>query len=194
MSLWTNVDEAAGAPQNAVDSGRGVSANGYTLFGNTTASVFVAGETVGVFGVDANEQQATTTSQGGHAGWVLRKTGSGGRANRVHVETLVAMGSMSGDAEDVVYPDATITIVTQPQSNVITSGDSIALSVVASAIPTGTSLSYQWYDVANNAILAGNTASTLNIDDLTANASYNVVVSATGASSVSSVTADIEVQ
>ena len=194
MALWSNTDANTSAPKFAPAGGLGVSANGFTMFSNTTADAFVTGATLGVFGVDTSEQQATTTSQGGHAGWVLRKTGSGGRAGRVSVETIVAMGSMSSDAEDVVYPDATITIVTEPQSNVITSGDSIALSVVASVVPVGTSLSYQWYDVANDAILASNTAATLNIDDLTANASYNVVVSAAGASDVSSATATIEVQ
>lgn len=30
----------------------------------------------------------------------------GGRANRVQYETLVAMGSMSGDAEDVIFPNS----------------------------------------------------------------------------------------
>ena len=30
----------------------------------------------------------------------------GGRAGRVHYETLVAMGSMTGDAEDTIFPDA----------------------------------------------------------------------------------------
>lgn len=35
-----------------------------------------------------------------HAGWVVRKVGTGGRAGRVQYETLVAMGSMTGDASD----------------------------------------------------------------------------------------------
>ena len=30
----------------------------------------------------------------------------GGRANRSHTETIVAMGSMSGDDEDVIFPDS----------------------------------------------------------------------------------------
>lgn len=42
-----------------------------------------------------------------HAGWVLRTVGSGGRAGRVQYETLVAMGSMTGDAsDDTVLPDS----------------------------------------------------------------------------------------
>lgn len=40
-----------------------------------------------------------------HSGWVVRTVGSGGRAGRVFYETLVAMGSMTGDDEDVVLKD-----------------------------------------------------------------------------------------
>jgi hypothetical protein len=40
-----------------------------------------------------------------HAGWVVRKEGTGGRVGRVQYETLVAMGSMTGDAEDKEFPD-----------------------------------------------------------------------------------------
>lgn len=35
-----------------------------------------------------------------HAGWNLRRVGTGGRAGRVTYECLVAMGSMTGDASD----------------------------------------------------------------------------------------------
>jgi hypothetical protein len=41
-----------------------------------------------------------------HAGWVRRTVGTGGRAGRVTFETLVAMGTIAGDAEDDVLPDA----------------------------------------------------------------------------------------
>lgn len=62
--------------------------------GGTGASV-----TAGLTGQDA-------TNKGAHAGWVLRTVGSGGRAGRVNVETLVAMGSISDDGNDdtVVAP------------------------------------------------------------------------------------------
>jgi hypothetical protein len=44
---------------------------------------------------------------GAHAGWVRRIVGTGGRAGRVNYETLVAMGSVSGDqSDDIQYPDA----------------------------------------------------------------------------------------
>lgn len=37
------------------------------------------------------------------AGWVLRREGTGGRAGRVQFETLVAMRSITGDAENSVF-------------------------------------------------------------------------------------------
>jgi hypothetical protein len=178
MALWSNSDANTSAPKFAVASGSGVSGSGDTLFGNTTAGVFVTGQAVGTFGVDATEQGITKTAA--HAGWVLRKAGMGpvltitantgavgansyviftgggtantvanarvsvnsagfiqsvtvlsggqyvstptatpntgnavftvtmgGRANRVQSETLVAMGSMTGDgSDDTIYPDS----------------------------------------------------------------------------------------
>ena len=42
-----------------------------------------------------------------HAGWVRRTVGTGGRAGRIQYETLVAMGSLSGDqSDDIQFPDA----------------------------------------------------------------------------------------
>lgn len=63
------------------------------------------GVTVGGAGGTGASVTATLTGQEGtnrglHAGWVLRKEGTGGRAGRVHYETLVAMGSMTSDGDD----------------------------------------------------------------------------------------------
>lgn len=42
-----------------------------------------------------------------HAGWVVRKVGTGGRAGRVQYETLVAMSSITSDgSDDLILPDA----------------------------------------------------------------------------------------
>lgn len=41
-----------------------------------------------------------------HTGWVRKTVGTGGRAGRVQYETLVAMGSMQGDAQDdTAFPE-----------------------------------------------------------------------------------------
>jgi hypothetical protein len=63
------------------------------------------GVTVGGAGGTGAVVNATLTGQegtnrGAHAGWTLRTEGTGGRAGRVQYETLVAMGSMTGDGED----------------------------------------------------------------------------------------------
>jgi len=45
-------------------------------------------------------------TQVAHSGWVRRTVGTGGRAGRIQYETLVAMGSLTGDqADDVQFPD-----------------------------------------------------------------------------------------
>lgn len=191
MALWSNTDANTSAPKNAVAGGLGVAGNGDTLFGNTTADVFVTGATLGVFGVDAREQQVETVKKGGHAGWVLRKTGSGGRAGRVHVETLVAMGSMTGDgSDDTPYADTLITITVQPQSSTQATGNNLTLSVTASASPAAT-LGYQWYRGSN--LISGATNATLALTNLTSSNSYYVEVSSTGAATVTSSNAVITV-
>lgn len=47
-----------------------------------------------------------TVGGSAHAGWVRRIVGTGGRAGRIQYETLVAMGSMTGDqADDIEFRD-----------------------------------------------------------------------------------------
>ena len=47
------------------------------------------------------------TRQIAHTGWVKKTVGTGGRAGRVHYETLVAASSISGDAsDDIALPDS----------------------------------------------------------------------------------------
>jgi glucose dehydrogenase len=65
-----------------------------------------------LYGVDATEQSViraaanSTVSSPTHAGWVQRTDRGSARTPRYRYETLVAMGSMSGDAEDTVFADA----------------------------------------------------------------------------------------
>jgi hypothetical protein len=60
-----------------------------------------------VYGVDTTEAGvAGYGSKVAHAGWVKVTTGSGGRSGRTQYETLVAMGTIAGDAEDTVFPDS----------------------------------------------------------------------------------------
>lgn len=95
----------------------------YVVHANTT--VIALSETLGGANVDISNTEIDETghtltgetanvdvvlSRGkhvAHAGWVKRTVGTGGRAGRVHMETLVAMGSMTGDAsDDTVFKDS----------------------------------------------------------------------------------------
>jgi hypothetical protein len=196
MALWSNSDANTSAPKYAVAGGYGLSETGQDLF---DASANTAGDAsvLQVFGVDVAEQQATTTSQSGHAGWVLRQTGTGGRAGRVQVETLVAMGSMSGDDEDVVYPDYRIVISSQPQDTSNSVGGAASFSVTAATVPTGGSISYQWSVDANGSgsmvEISGATNSTLSLSDIATENLYRVVLSVTGADNVTSANAALTI-
>lgn len=181
MALWKATDASASAPTHVVD----------ITNGNTGIQSYET-TPVGVWGVDANEAIAKNVN--GHAGWVLRKVGSGGRAGRVTEETLVAMGSMTGDgADDSVYPDATITIVTQPSNLSIVGPNTATFTVVTSVKPSGTALSYQWYGPSG--LISGATSATLTITGATSanNGGYFANVSATGASTVTSANAVLTV-
>ena len=118
MALWSNVDEEAGKPKN-----------------------LTAAEKALTLGVDADE--AGETDGITHAGWVLKKEGTGGRAGRVSYETLVAMGSMTGDI-DSLPPLPVVTIDAQPSNDSVTDPASGTFSVTASISDADATLSYQW--------------------------------------------------
>ena len=66
------------------------SANRTSLYQNTSANTFISGATNGLFNYSASETQS---GQVAHSGWVLKTTGSGGRAGRVSYQTLVCLTS-----------------------------------------------------------------------------------------------------
>jgi len=117
------------------NNGGGTSATGltsgttyYVIASGLTANAFKVsatsgGSTVDITGTGNNaqyfEKVASTAATavaalgdsavGGsqHAGWVRRTVGTGGRAGRVQYETLVAMGSMTGDqSDDIAFKDS----------------------------------------------------------------------------------------
>jgi len=100
-----------------------------------------------VFGVDQTEALVN----GEDPGWVrvVQYTDMHGTP-RDKRSVLVAMGSITADAaDDAVYPDAIITILTQPSSNTANSGDPASFTVVASVVPVGTTINYRWQEAAN---------------------------------------------
>lgn len=61
MSLYKSTDSSDTAPNLPVASGLGVSANGQTLYANTTASGFVPNLGLGLFGISTDEITGVTT-------------------------------------------------------------------------------------------------------------------------------------
>jgi hypothetical protein len=186
MPLWGSVDNAANSVISVVQQvNLPVSEeNRDALYANTLASEFVTNVAVGVFGVDAQEQQAVQHDpRGAHAGWVLRTEGTGGRAGRVFVETLVAMGSMTEDGtDDDQFPEYSIQILVHPQGTTVNANTTLALTVSATALPEGTEITYQWQangaNLSDAGIYSGTDTDTLEISDTTdinAN-SYGVIV------------------
>jgi hypothetical protein len=173
MPLWSNTDANTSAPKFTVD----------VRNGNTGIQAFET-TPVGTWGVDTTEAIAKNVN--GHAGWILRTVGSDGRSGRVIEETLVAMGSMTGDSEDAVYPDAVITITSQPSNLSIVGPNTATFTVSTSVRPLGTSLLFQWYGPSG--LITGATSTTLTIAGATSanNGGYYVEVSATGADTVTS--------
>ena len=92
MSSWTIADSASGAPLWAATllNKAPSSANRTSLYNNTSANTFISGATHGLFNYNTSETQS---GQIAHTGWVLKTTGSGGRAGRVSYATLVCLTS-----------------------------------------------------------------------------------------------------
>jgi hypothetical protein len=200
MAQWGNQDQSNNSPTWAV-SGFKTTANSTTqseFFGNTTLSAFITNLETGSFGVDTDEQfvaRATGAPRPAHAGWIARVEGSGGRAGRVQMETLVAMSTITGDAEDVVFPDVFINITSQPvsASGEAAEDDEVYFEVVALTSPTTEVISFQWQadtgsgfaNVANGLVYDGVTTDELTVfANTAANASIRVVLSANNAADV----------
>jgi hypothetical protein len=84
MSLWGNLDAANNVPKQSEMVGYGgntpqVSQNGQVYFANTRINAFMANSALGIFGVDTTEQVNAlgTAGKPQHAGWVVRKVGTG---------------------------------------------------------------------------------------------------------------------
>ena len=90
---------AATSGGTAIDIGTGHNAQTFTIVTGATQATAVASQGLGSDG-------DTNASEVAHIGWVKKTVGTGGRAGRVHYETLVAASSMLGDAEDIATPDS----------------------------------------------------------------------------------------
>jgi hypothetical protein len=156
MSSWGNNDNAANAPYWAVNSAIApanpnraapTAANVALLYANTTANVYTAGETIGLFGIDSQEIDVLGDT-GAHTGWVLKTQGQGGRAGRVQYETLVALSTLNSDGDAQLFPNVSITLATTTSASVLanTSYANSASFVVTPTLVGNTAavLTYQW--------------------------------------------------
>jgi|688.fasta_scaffold02486_12 hypothetical protein len=182
----------------------------YTLEDINYATIIGAGNSSStnvVYGVDVNEAGAATTTKYAvaHAGWVGVHTYVDMHGNlRVKSETLVAMSEITGGtlptyiaagdaADDSVYVDAVISILTQPQSVGVGTTATATFSVSASITPSYAPLSYQWQQDPNTgtfANLAGQTSTSVSIANTDAsknNYKYRVVLTSGNVSSTSGI-------
>lgn len=177
MALWSNTDATASKPQYL-----------------TTAE---KNDTLGVSVDEA--QEATNIAKGiNTAGWVKYTTYTDAQGStRNKSEVLVAMGTITGD-NDTINPDPVITIGTQPLAASVTAPAPATFTVVATATRSAV-LSYQWQKAESSAptvwgnIVGATSASyTTEATAVAPGAAatngdlYRVIVSATGATSVTS--------
>ena len=198
MSLYGKNDAASNVSVVTVSNVKLTqnTANRDALFGNTTADAFVSGATVGLFGASAAEVQAARAGGGakiGAPGWVLRTEGSGGRAGRVHYETLATVRIATDASDDATLPDYKLRIRTQPSNATAntSAGENATFTVAAASTPAGATFTYDWTYANGDVIQAGanvgvTTGATLTVNSAveTANASFKVTVGATGAANV----------
>lgn len=176
MALWSNTDAAASKPKYLNEADKAAT-----------------------LGVDVSEAQtADNTAKGLNTpGWVKYTTYVDANGNtRNKSEVLVAMSSLTGD-NDTVDPDPVITIGTQPLAASVTAPAPATFTVVASAT-RGATLSYQWQvqqegtgtwaDIADATLASYTTGATATGDGAgaTDGDNYRVIVSATGATPVTS--------
>jgi hypothetical protein len=185
-------------------SGAVISGVGYTLSQRPIYTLEDSnyGNGVGesIYGVDIFETGAVAETQYAvtHAGWVGIKTYMGSEGDmRVKSETLVAMSEITsgtsatfdapGDAaDDDIFPDAVITILSEPTSVGIattTLPETVTFSVIASVTPDYAPLSYQWYeegvDITDGGDYDGATTPILtvqNTDDSKDGNEYEVII------------------
>ena len=143
-----------------------------------------------IYGVDTTEAVAETTNPG----WIYVNEYTDMHGNpRKKNEVLCAIGSITTDAEDAVFPDTVITINTQPISIATFAYEPVSYTVVATTLPVGTTINYRWQQAANSnaaftnltngGTFANTTTPTLNIANngvAGSNTLYRVQLSANG--------------
>ena len=186
---WTAANVAGTI--TAQDTPKFLAANSATVQSSQQANTTL------LFGVDTNE----ATAYNEMPGWVFTNTYTDMHGNaRRKSEVLVAMGSITGDAEDAIFGDSFITINTQPSANSAANNSAATFTIVASIRPVGNTINYRWQraananasfiDLTNAGTYSNTTNTTLTIANNTiaagggglSNSLYRVTMSSTGIS------------
>ena len=181
MALWSNTDATESEPKNLTSA-----------------------EKNDVFGIDITEAQTSENQAKGlnTPGWVKYTTYTDAQSNVRHKsEVLVALSSMTLD-NDTLAPE--ITIGTQPANQSVTAPATATFSVTATRTGSGT-LTYQWQiqqegagawaDISSATSASYTTGATATGDGAgaTDGDKYRVIVSLSGAESVTSSAATLTV-
>lgn len=124
MAQWGNKDAANNAPKwKSIATGSSTANRGNTIFANTTSGAFIAGESIGVFGVDVAEAAAVQPKQIA-PGWVLTKVGTGGLKAITFAANSTTVGYSNTDRVVVASPvaggNATATLTTNSTGGSVT--------------------------------------------------------------------------
>lgn len=161
-----------------------------------------------VYGIDPDEADVggkSTSYDLTHSGWVGITTYLDCDGNlRVKNEVLVAMSSIESDAsDDEVFPDRSITFITNPQNLTgVGSTSTVTFTATVRVVPASATLDYQWQFSADNTtyanltnvgIYTGTTTNTLSIANTNTSIDgyYYRVVASSGDVSVNSGIASI---
>ena len=186
MALWSNTDANASKPKYLSDELRNEQE---------------VSDLDNVLGIDVTEAKVAANIAKGlnTPGWVDYKTYTDNQGNtRNKVEVLVAMSTLTGD-NDTIAPE--ITISGQPANATVDEGQTAEFTVTATRTGTG-SLTYQWQKQEGGAgawaSIVGATNATYTTGTLTVaddnGDKYRVVVSLTGAQSVTSTAVTLTVE
>jgi hypothetical protein len=105
IGTYTAVKLGGGANAHFGNTSPGSRANvDVRMFNNTTPSAFLSGQAVGVFGVDRTEIAVSNSYGIAHAGWNLRRAGTGS----------IVSGSFTSNSTTLGYNNADIVVVKSP--------------------------------------------------------------------------------
>ena len=111
------------------------------MFNNTTPGAFLTGQAVGIFGADATETSVSNASGIAHAGWLVRRAGTGSLASFTINASATAAGYNNADIITVKSAqaggNATVTFVTNSSGgNLVFTISNVGAGFTTATVPT----------------------------------------------------------